>query len=129
MISASIPAGLAMACSALGTNSAADSSTTRSTAPGIARRICETNGITNFPVIGQAFYDEGALSITGSLSAQPNLAYTIELYVSDGCHPSGYGEGARRVKTFSVTTDGAGFAFFDQAITISAPPAGSEPNT
>lgn len=84
-----------------------------------------TNGITNFPVIGQAFYDEGALSITGSLSAQANLAYTIELYVSGACHPSGSGEGSRRVTTFSVTTDGAGFAFFDQALTMSPLPAGS----
>lgn len=62
------------------------------------------DGVPNFPVLaaaGGGFYSGSA---AGSLTASGGRDYVIELYASDQCDASGYGEGQRFVGRTQVTT-------------------------
>jgi hypothetical protein len=78
----------------------------------------------NYPVIETA--NEAApagTTITGTLSAAPNTTYTIRLYASSVCDPSGFGGGqSQRGNPFDVTTDGTSTVVFNTV--ISGAPAG-----
>ena len=79
------------------------------------------NNLLNYPVITRATSLGGTTTITGTLQSVANRTFTIELYVSAACNPSGHGEGASRLLTFDVTTDGAGSASFTHTLDRSLP--------
>ncbi|MFN0153926.1 MAG: PKD domain-containing protein [Gaiella sp.] len=73
------------------------------------------NGLQNHPLVGGAVV--GAESVlSGSLDSAPLASFTIEVFASQACDPSGYGEAGRFVGTFVVTTDVLGTAIFRQPI-------------
>jgi hypothetical protein len=76
------------------------------------------NELQNFPVLSAAEAGDGMTTVTGTLDSQPSTTYTLELYVSGGCDPSGFGEGNARIFSGPITTDSSGHAAF----TRSAPP-------
>ncbi|HEX5042888.1 MAG TPA: FG-GAP-like repeat-containing protein [Candidatus Polarisedimenticolaceae bacterium] len=51
------------------------------------------NGRQNAPVLTSATIYLGSVTVEGTLDSTPNDAFTIELFASDACDPSGYGEG------------------------------------
>lgn len=66
--------------------------------------ITDGDGVQNFPLPGVAGGGFYAGSVTGSLNAPPNRDYTIQLFQSNDCDASGYGEGQRLVGAAAVTT-------------------------
>ena len=81
------------------------------------------NGLQNFPVVDAAITADRKTEVNGVLDTAPSAAFTIDLYASDACDPSGYGEGERYLGAAAVTTDGAGHASFSYT-TTGAVPAG-----
>jgi hypothetical protein len=76
------------------------------------------NGLQNFPVLSAAVSGGGFTAVQGVLDSKPGMTFEIEIFVSSGCDPSGYGEGESFLSSTSLMTDGAGLASF--AITESA---------
>ncbi len=73
------------------------------------------NGLQNHPLVGGAVV--GAESVlSGSLDSAPLATFTIEVFASQACDPSGYGEAERFVGAFAVATDVLGTAIFRQPI-------------
>ena len=66
----------------------------------------------NYPVITNAFGYAGRTIIQGNFNSLPNDTYYIDFYANPAEGPSGYGEGQVYIGTASVTTSGAGNAFF-----------------
>ena len=69
-----------------------------------------SNGLQNFPELIAVRAGNAATSIAGVLHSTPETAFTVELFASESCDPSGYGEGASPIGTTMVTTgaDGTG---------------------
>ena len=67
------------------------------------------NDFQNFPVI-TGIGDLG--QVLGTLSSTPNTAFTIEVFQSPTCDPSGFGEAASFVGLGAANTNGAGQASF-----------------
>jgi hypothetical protein len=65
------------------------------------------NGRQNYPVLAAT---PGSTIVDASLDSLPNKIYIVDLYRSDSCDPSGYGEGQAYMDTVQVTTDGSGIA-------------------
>ncbi|MFN8521625.1 MAG: hypothetical protein U0821_00775 [Chloroflexota bacterium] len=77
----------------------------------------------NFPVLGQASYDAGVLTVTGELSSSPNLAgVRIELFGGSVCSPAGYGEARYFLGSTTVSTNASGNAPF--SVALGSMPAG-----
>jgi hypothetical protein len=70
------------------------------------------NELQNFPVLTSALSSGGVLSTSGTLDSTPDTTFTVELFSSSACDPSGYGEGQSFLGAVSVTTDAAGRATF-----------------
>jgi parallel beta-helix repeat protein len=81
------------------------------------------NGFQNFPVLTNALVVGGSTQVIGTLASTVNSQFALDFYASPSCDPSGNGEGATFLGTFSVTTNPAGLAGFDQVVT--GAPAGS----
>jgi len=62
------------------------------------------NGLQNYPTIDSAVNVAGATSVNLSLDSTASADYTIQIFVSDSCDPSGFGEGQTMVDTFTATT-------------------------
>jgi hypothetical protein len=69
-----------------------------------------------FPVLTRAT----PYSVEGTLDAAPSADYTIELFASPRCDPSGYGEGEAMIALTTFSTDPAGHAEF--GVSLTAPP-------
>lgn len=71
----------------------------------------------NYPVL---YHDlppcEPVDLIGGDFESEANTSYTIQLFWSQVCDPSGFGEGAVHFDTFQVLTNGAGYAPFSRAV-------------
>ncbi len=80
------------------------------------------NGLQNFPTIAGAVAQAGAVHITGSLNSTPNRAFVVEFFASPSCDASGNGEGARYLGAVDVSTDEAGIAGIDTALSVSVAP-------
>jgi titin len=78
----------------------------------------------NFPVITSSPTAAGSTTIKGSLNSQARTSYTVELYSSPTCNPSGYGEGQHFLGAAVVTTNRAGNVNFSVVLSP-AVPAGS----
>ncbi|MCA1727496.1 MAG: hypothetical protein LC722_07555 [Actinobacteria bacterium] len=66
------------------------------------------NGLQNFPVVTSVTRVASTTSVTVTLSSIASKTYRLQLFVSDQCDPSGYGEGARFLGAASVTTSTSG---------------------
>lgn len=60
----------------------------------------------NYPVLS---LPPGSLILTGALESQPNTQYTVDVYRSDSCDSSGYGEGQEYLGGGLLTTDASGY--------------------
>ena len=71
------------------------------------------NLLQNYPYLA-AVSSDGATttSIAGSLSSTANATFTVELYASAGCDPSGHGEGTTYLGSTSILADASGAAAF-----------------
>ncbi len=74
------------------------------------------NGLQNFPIVASAESDGNQVSIGGSLNSTPSSAFTIELFASDGCAPSGYGQGETYLGSIALTTDASGNGAFSTSL-------------
>jgi hypothetical protein len=79
--------------------------------------------IQNYPVITSVTSDAASTNIRGTLNSLPNSTYTIELFSSAACDPSGNGEGAVYLGSTGTLTDGSGNGSFNVTFP-SALPAG-----
>lgn len=77
------------------------------------------NRTQNYPVLTSVVANGGSAQVSGVLSSTPNSAFSIELFSSPACDPSGFGEGKTFLGRFAVQTDAAGFASFDQVLPVS----------
>jgi CSLREA domain-containing protein/uncharacterized repeat protein (TIGR01451 family) len=69
------------------------------------------NGGQNAPVMTTAETVSGQFTtIAGTLDSAPNTTYRVDVYGSDSCDASGFGEGRDWFLTESATTDGSGHA-------------------
>jgi hypothetical protein len=75
------------------------------------------NDLQNFPVLTSAIASGGNVTIAGTLNSIAGSAYTVELYASAACDPSGYGEGETYLGSVPFTTDASGTGAF----TVSLP--------
>ncbi len=66
------------------------------------------NNLQNFPTIGNVVIGNNSTSMSVSLNSIPNQGYTLTLYRSDHCDPSGFGEGQVKLGSINVTTMGNG---------------------
>lgn len=81
------------------------------------------NGLQNCPVLESV--DAGATTrVVGSFNGAPGTTLTIDVYANQAADPSGFGEGQRHLGFFTVTTDAAGNAAFDE--TLAAASTGGE---
>lgn len=78
------------------------------------------NDLQNFPVISNATYSViNGTQIGYSLSSKANTKYTIEIFASDTCNASGYGEGQQLINTFTFSANGNGDVFAGLGSSIS----------
>jgi CSLREA domain-containing protein len=67
----------------------------------------------NYPVLNSATAAAATTTVTGTLNSTPNTAFTVELFVSPACDPSGFGEGQSFLAALaSLSTDANGNATF-----------------
>lgn len=76
-----------------------------------------TNALTNYVTLTTA----NSNSVNGVMRGLPNTSYTIALFNSDACDPTGFGEGQRYFNSVTVMTDASGNATYGTG----APPVGA----
>ncbi len=69
-----------------------------------------SNQLQNFPVLASAVPGVGTTAIAGTLSSLASTTFTVELFSSPSCHPSGNGDARTYLGAVDVTTDGGGAA-------------------
>jgi CSLREA domain-containing protein len=70
------------------------------------------NNLQNYPVVESAVADESSTLVTGTLTSLGDTNFSVDVYASDSCDPSGNGEGARHLGTDDVVTASDGTASF-----------------
>jgi CSLREA domain-containing protein len=79
------------------------------------------NGRQNFPELDDTLFP-GGTTIEGTLASTADTTFRVEVFASDGCDPSGNGEGQEFVGAHdAVTTDGNGDAAFTVTLDQSVP--------
>ena len=68
------------------------------------------NDLQNFPILDPAF--TGGTTVDGVLDSTPSTTFTIEVFTTAVCDPSGNGEGEELVGTIVAGTDAGGHAAF-----------------
>jgi hypothetical protein len=68
------------------------------------------NGLQNYPTPDADWLDEHSAAWSGTLDSNPATNYRVELFESNSCDPSGFGEGQNFVGSTQVTTNNSGFA-------------------
>ncbi len=81
-----------------------------------------TNNLQNFPDLVSV--DRVAATVDGTLDSIPSSNFSIDLYFSADCDPSGHGEGQTHVGSTPVSTDVTGIGSFALALPTS-PVAGT----
>src|SRR5439155_9533578 len=69
------------------------------------------NNLQNFPVLTSVTTNGGSTFVGGTLNSGANTTFTLDLFASSSCDPSGFGEGQRFLGSASVTTSGNNAAF------------------
>jgi hypothetical protein len=77
------------------------------------------NNLQNYPELTAV--DIGGTFVDGALDSIPNSDFTIDLYASEACDPSGHGEGSSWIGSDAVTTDASGDAVFSITLATAAP--------
>lgn len=75
------------------------------------------NGLQNYPRINPVVVKGGPIyfaDLSGTLDSKPNTDYTIEIFTSQRCDASGYGEGETYYGNAAVKTDAAGTAVWSK---------------
>jgi Calx-beta domain/IPTL-CTERM motif len=80
------------------------------------------NDLQNFPVITAATLGGGNVTVSGTLNSTAGATFRVELFSSQACDATGFGEGATFLGAVDVTTDGGGNGAFGP--TVLAIPAG-----
>jgi parallel beta-helix repeat protein len=70
------------------------------------------NRLQNAPAVLSVESSGGTTSVRGRLDSAPSQSYVVDLYLSDSCDPSGYGEGQAHLGSTEATTDASGVAAF-----------------
>lgn len=78
-----------------------------------------TNNLQNYPVL-DAVLPIGATSASGTLDSSPSSLFTIDVYVSTACDPSGFGEAETPAGSTAVMTDETGHASFTVTLAAAA---------
>ena len=68
------------------------------------------NGLLNYPVLTNEFVFPSGTTVTGTVNGAPSTAYTVDVYDSATCDPSGHGEGGTYLGRVVANTDSAGNA-------------------
>jgi titin len=80
------------------------------------------NNLQNFPVLDAVTYvTPTKLNVAGTLHSAASTSFSIHVYGSDHCDPSGHGEGQAYLGTFTTTTNASHNATFNQNLTIPQP--------
>jgi|SRR5579884_1030485 len=76
------------------------------------------NGLQNFPVVTSATTDthSGTTVVEGSLDDTPDTGFTVELFASPSCDPSGNGQGTTFLAHFAVATQADGIGTFSRTV-------------
>jgi len=72
-----------------------------------------TNELQNFPTLTLAHSNATTTHVTGKVASEPNTSFTVEVFSSAQCDPSGHGEGGRFLGRTTVTSGGAGNGTFN----------------
>src|SRR5262249_38800623 len=72
----------------------------------------------NYPVITSATVFGGNTTVEGTLSSTPNTSFTVEVFSSPACDPSGFGEGRTFIGRFAVKSNASGTAFFEEGLPV-----------
>jgi hypothetical protein len=84
---------------------------------GQGNTVVGPNHIQNYPVLDSVGLTGATeMTVSGSLDTIGNREYRIEIFASEACDPSGYGEGQRYLGQATVSTDGDGHADFSQPV-------------
>jgi parallel beta-helix repeat protein len=70
------------------------------------------NTLLNFPTLTNSTIQNGNVTINGTYDGAVSKTFTVELYASTACDPSGFGEGKTFLGTKVVTTNASGHASF-----------------
>jgi hypothetical protein len=73
------------------------------------------NNRQNFPIITSVTSDATQTTISGTLNSTANTILILDFYGNSVCDASGFGEGARRIGSTNVTTNGTGDTTFNVA--------------
>jgi hypothetical protein len=79
------------------------------------------NGLQNFPVLASATLEGAVIRVAGSLNSTPQSDFTIELFASPDCDPSGFGEGKVFLGATGVSTNASGNAGFEVLVPATVP--------
>lgn len=80
------------------------------------------NGLQNHPEITMArLWGGSLLEVTGTLHSERHRNYSIELFASPACDPSGFGQGEVYLGAGSVRTDSAGNAALRTVLPVTIP--------
>ena len=79
------------------------------------------NDFQNFPVLSSINVGATDTTVEGWLNSVPNTTYYLEFFSNSSCGPSAHGEGESLLGSVNVTTDGAGFATFNQTYPNTVP--------
>jgi CSLREA domain-containing protein len=68
------------------------------------------NNLQNYPNLTSAVFDGTDATVDGLLNSAAGTTFTVDVYVSGECDPTGYGEGQRWVQSIGVTSNSNGQA-------------------
>lgn len=79
------------------------------------------SGLQNYPVLTSAVNLGGMLCVAGTLHSSPLDAFTIEVFASPACDPSGFGQGQVFLGSKAIGTNAVGDALFELCLPASVP--------
>jgi CSLREA domain-containing protein len=81
------------------------------------------NNLQNFPVITSVTAGAGSTTVQGTLNSTASTGpYRIEIFASDACDPSGFGEGRTFLGSTTATTSGSCDGTFNVTLPVSVSP-------
>ncbi len=75
------------------------------------------NNLQNYPELTSALSTGGSLELEGILDSTLDHSFTIRVYSSPICDPSGHGEGKTYLGSFVTSTNASGLATFSETLT------------
>lgn len=72
----------------------------------------------NFPLLMRVVLGASSTEVTGELRSTPETVFALDLFASAAADPTGNGEGAQFLGTFSVITSSGGFVRFTNSLPV-----------